>query len=153
MLTALAQPSMYTSTERVYAMRRQSTEASRAPAKRSMRYLLVIKAAVQPPVMQTKDSDMNSDGTGGVPYTRQGASRVKIILKEHINTMAKFRIKNTANDDIIDEKSLAEEIKIALSDYFVADIVANGNVLFMTFDNGQKFRMTVDTADRFKGTI
>ena len=67
--------------------------------------------------------------------------------------MAKFRIKNTANDDIIDEKSLAEEIKIALSDYFVADIVANGNVLFMTFENEQKFRMTVDTADRFKGTI
>lgn len=78
---------------------------------------------------------------------------MKIILKEHINTMAKFRIKNTANDDIIDEKSLAEEIKIALSDYFVADIGANVNVLFMTFDNGQKFRMTVDTADRFKGAI
>ena len=44
----------------------------------------------------------------------------------------------------IDEKSLLEEIIITIRDYFNCNIMQNDNAALLHFDNGQRFKLTID---------
>ncbi len=58
--------------------------------------------------------------------------------------MSKHIIKNTKNGYRTDEKMLAEEIRLALSDYFCGEIVGKEKAVLINLENGQKFRLTVE---------
>lgn len=55
--------------------------------------------------------------------------------------MKQIEAKNTYN---IDEKSLLEEIIITIQDYFNCHIVQNDNFALLHFDNGQRFKLSID---------
>lgn len=44
----------------------------------------------------------------------------------------------------IDEKSLLEEILITIGDYFSCTIVQEGRHALLSFENGQKFRLSTE---------
>lgn len=58
--------------------------------------------------------------------------------------MAKTIIKNTDYNYKTDEKSLTEEIKLALSDYFEGQIENDEKSVLLNLENGQKFRLSVN---------
>lgn len=58
--------------------------------------------------------------------------------------MAEIHNKNTEKNYKTDEKCLAQEIALALSDYFTGKIAQNEKSVLINFENGQKFRLTVD---------
>lgn len=55
--------------------------------------------------------------------------------------MEQIETKNTYN---IDEKSLLEEIIITIQDYFNCNIVQSDNSALLHFDNGQRFKLSID---------
>ena len=55
--------------------------------------------------------------------------------------MEKNKKKNTYN---IDEKGLLQEIIITIQDYFNCNIVQSDNSAILHFDNGQRFKLTID---------
>lgn len=71
---------------------------------------------------------------------RQGAG-LSENYQENISTMEQLEAKSTYN---IDEKSLLEEIIITIRDYFNCNIMQNDNAALLHFDNGQRFKLTID---------
>ena len=55
--------------------------------------------------------------------------------------MEQLDAKNTYN---IDEKGLLNEIIITIQDYFNYNIVQNDNAALLHFDNGQRFKLSID---------
>ena len=55
--------------------------------------------------------------------------------------MEQLDAKNTYN---IDEKGLLNEIIITIQDYFNCNIVQNDNAALLHFDNGQRFKLSID---------
>lgn len=55
--------------------------------------------------------------------------------------MEQTEIKNTYE---IDEKGLLEEIIVTIRDYFNCSIVQSNNSALLHFDNGQRFKLTID---------
>ena len=56
--------------------------------------------------------------------------------------------KNTANDtfavkEVITPIHLLEEIEPLIKEYFIGDFCLKNNALYLSFENGQSFRLTV----------
>lgn len=57
--------------------------------------------------------------------------------------MAETQNKNTEKNYKTDEKCLAGEIALALSDYFTGKVEHKEKSVLLDFENGQKFSLTV----------
>ncbi len=51
--------------------------------------------------------------------------------------------KNAETNFHTDEKSLLEEMKLIITDFFVCDFIEEENALIMRLANGQKFKFTL----------
>ena len=61
--------------------------------------------------------------------------------QDNISTMEQLDAKNTYN---IGEKGLLNEIIITIRDYFNCNIVQSDNSALLHFDNGQRFKLSID---------